>query len=160
MPETTVVAVPRDGTITITNGDATTYTVAYEAGDMSMNFDKAERIVIYDRATIVGLRAGNDPVPTISFSCHLRELADTTEDTILDFVYQTNNSSAATSTGGTGFEQFLVTVEFQANMAALSGSNTKATFEKVLLTAAVSEGSPDSIAFTGEVYGTISRAEV
>lgn len=160
MAESTVVAVPRDGTITITNGDATTYTVAYESGDMSMNFDKAERIVIYDRATIVGLRAGNDPVPTISFSCHLRELADSTEDTILDFVYQTNNSSGATSTGGTGFEQFLVTVEFQANMAALSGSNTKATFEKVLLTAAVSEGSPDSIAFTGEVYGSITRAEV
>lgn len=160
MAESTVVAVPRDGTITITNGDATTYTVAYEAGDMSMNFDKAERIVIYDRATIVGLRAGNDPVPTISFSCHLRELADSTEDTILDFVYQTNNSSAASSTGGTGFEQFLVTVEFQANMSSLSGSNTKATFEKVLLTAAVSEGSPDSIAFTGEVYGSITRAEV
>lgn len=160
MAETTVVAVPRDGTIQITNGDATTYTVAYEAGDMSMNFDKAERIVIYDRATIVGLRAGNDPVPTISFSCHLRELADSTEDTILDFVYQTNNSSGATSTGGTGFEQFLVTVEFQADMAALGGSRTKATFEKVLLTAAVSEGSPDSIAFTGEVYGSITRAEV
>ena len=160
MAESTVVAVPRDGTITITNGDATTYTVAYESGDMSMNFDKAERIVIYDRATIVGLRAGNDPVPTISFSCHLRELADSTEDTILDFVYQTNNSSGASSTGGTGFEQFLVTVEFQANMSALSGSNTKATFEKVLLTAAVSEGSPDSIAFTGEVYGSITRAEV
>lgn len=159
MAESTVVAVPRDGTITITNGDATSYTVAYESGDMSMNFDKAERIVIYDRATIVGLRAGNDPVPTISFSCHLRELADTTEDTILDFVYQTNNSSAATSTGGAGFEQFLVTVEFQANMSTLGGSNTKATFEKVLLTAAVSEGSPDSIAFTGEVYGTITRAE-
>ena len=35
MPETTVVAVPRDGTITITNGDATTYTVAYEAGDFN-----------------------------------------------------------------------------------------------------------------------------
>lgn len=159
MPESTVVAVPRDGTITITNGDATTYTVAYEAGDMSFNLDKAERIVIYDRASIVGLRAGNDPVPSISFSCHLRELADSAEDTILDFVYQTNNSSAATSTGGTGFEQFLVTVEFQANMSSLGGSNTKATFEKVLLTASVSEGNPDSIAFTGEVYGPITRAE-
>jgi hypothetical protein len=116
--------------------------------------------VIYDRATIVGLRAGNDPVPTISFSCHLRELANNTSDTILDFVYQTNNSSAATSTGGTGFEQFLVTVEFQSNMSTLGGSNTKATFQKVLLTASVSEGSPDSIAFTGEVYGTIARATV
>jgi hypothetical protein len=160
MAETTVVSVPRDGTITITNGDATTYTVAYEAGDFNGNFDKAERIVIYDRGTIVGLRQGNDPVPSISFTVHLRELADSTEDTILDFVYKTGNSSAATSTGGTGFEQFLVTVEFQANMSALSGSNTKATFEKVLLTASIAEGSPNSISFTGEVYGSITRAEV
>jgi|DEB0MinimDraft_6_1074348.scaffolds.fasta_scaffold186884_1 hypothetical protein len=160
MAESTVVAVPRDGTITITNGDATTYTVAYEAGDFNANLDKAERIVIYDRGTIVGLRSGNDPVPSISFSVHLRELADSAEDTILDFVYQTNNSSAATSTGGTGFEPFLVTVEFQANMSALSGSNTKVTCNKVLLTAAVAEGSPGSISFTGEVYGAITRAEV
>ena len=78
----------------------------------------------------------------------------------MDFVYKTGNSSAATSTGGTGFEQFLVTVEFQANMSVLSGSNTKVTFEKVLLTAAVSEGNPDTIAMTGEVYGAITRAAV
>ena len=160
MAESTVVAVPRDGTITITNGDATSYTVAYEAGDFNANFDKAERIVIYDRATIVGLRAGNDPIPSISFSCHHRELADDSEDTILDFVYKTNNSSGAASTGGTGFEQFLVTVVFQADMSALSGSNTKVTFEKVLLTAALAEGNPTSISFTGEVYGSIARATV
>ena len=86
MAESTVVAVPRDGTITIKNGDATVYTVAYEAGDFSANLDKAERIVVYDRGTIVGLRSGNDPVPSISFSEHLRELADASEDTILDFV--------------------------------------------------------------------------
>jgi len=160
MAESTVVAVPRDGTITITNGDATSYVVSYENGDMSMNLDKAERIVIYDRASIVGLRAGNDPVPSISFSVHLREFTNASSDTLLDFVYKTGNSSAATSTGGTGFEQFLVTVEFQANMSGLSGSNTKVTFEKVLLTAAVSEGNPDTIAMTGEVYGTITRAAV
>lgn len=159
MAETTVVAVPRDGTITITNGDATSYVVAYEAGDFNANLDKAERIVIYDRNQIVGLRSGNDPIPSISFSCHLRELADSTEDTILDFVYKTGNSASATSVGGTGFEQFLVTVEFQANMSALSGSNTKITCNKVLLTAAISEGSPTSISFTGEVYGDITRAE-
>ena len=160
MAESTVVAVPRDGTITITNGDATAYVVSYENGDMSMNLDKAERIVIYDRASIVGLRAGNDPVPSISFSVHLREFTNASSDTLLDFVYKTGNSSAATSTGGTGFEQFLVTVEFQANMSGLSGSNTKVTFEKVLLTAAVSEGNPDTIAMTGEVYGAITRAAV
>jgi len=160
MAESTVVAVPRDGTISITNGDATTYTVAFENGDMSMNLDLAERIIIYDRGTIVGLRQGNDPVPSISFSVHLRELADSTEDTLLDFIYKTGNSAAATSTGGTGFEQFLCTVEFQANMSALSGSNTKVTFNKVLLFASVAEGNPDTISVTGEVYGSIVRAEV
>tara|TARA_Y100000401_G_scaffold99522_1_gene87847 strand:- start:418 stop:900 length:483 start_codon:yes stop_codon:yes gene_type:complete len=160
MSESLVVAVPRDGTITITNGDATVYTVAYEAGDFSMNLDKAERIVIYDRASIVGLRSGNDPVPSVSFSCHLREFANASADTLLDFIYKTGNSAAATSTGGTGFEQFLCTLEFQANMSALSGSNTKITFGKVLLSAAVSEGSPDTINISGEVYGTVTRAAV
>ncbi len=160
MAESTVVSVPRDGTITITNGDATTYTVAFENGDMNMSFDKAERITIYDRGSIVGLRFGNDPIPQISFTVHLRELADSLEHTILDFVYKTGNSSAATSNGGAGFQPFLVTVEFQANMASLSGSNTKATFEKVLLSASVAEGQPNSISFTGEVYGAITRAEV
>ena len=63
MSESTVVAVPRDGTISITNGDATVYTVSFENGDMSMNLDLAERIVIYDRGTIVGLRSGMTPYP-------------------------------------------------------------------------------------------------
>ena len=143
-----------------TIGDATVYTVAFENGDMSMNLDLAERIVIYDRGSIVGLRQGNDPVPTISFSVHLREFTRNSADTLLDFIYQTGNSSAATSTGGTGFEQFLCTVEFQANMSAISGSNTKVTFNKVLLFASVAEGNPDTISVTGEVYGSIVRAAV
>ena len=45
-------------------------------------------------------------------------------------------------------------------MSALAGSNTKATFEKVLLTASVAEGTPDTISLSGEVYGPITRAEV
>jgi hypothetical protein len=45
-------------------------------------------------------------------------------------------------------------------MSTISGSNTKITFEKVLLTASISEGNPDTISMTGEVYGTITRAAV
>jgi len=157
MAESTIVTVPRDGTIKITNGDATTYTVSYESGDFSANLDLAERIVVYDRTAIVGLRAGNDPVPSISFSVHMRELMNASANTLLDFIYGTNGS-AATSVGGTGFEQFLCTVEFEKSTAALSGSNTKATFNKVLLTASISEGQPDVINVTGEVYGSIVRA--
>ena len=158
MAETTVVGVPRDGTITLTNGDALSYVVAYENGDFSYAEDKSERIVIYDRGTIVGLRSGNDPVPTFSFTVHFREFMNASADTIMDFVYKTNNSSAASSSGGVGYEPFLVDVAFQANMTALSGSNTKVLLGKCLLTASFSEGSPDSVSFSGEVYGTMQRA--
>ena len=158
MAESTVVGVPRDGTITLTNGDATSYVVAYENGDFSYSEDREERIVIYDRGSIVGLRSGNDPVPTFSFTVHFREFMNASADTIMDFVYQTNNSSAASSSGGVGFEPFLVDVAFQANMTTLSGSNTKVLLGKCLLSASFSEGSPDSVSFSGECYGTIQRA--
>ena len=157
MSESTVVGVPRDGTISLTNGDAATYTCAYENGDFGYSEDKAERIVIYDRGAIVGLRSGNDAVPTFSFTVHFREFMNAAAATILDFINKTNNQSGATSSGGTGYEPFLIDVEFQANMSALSGSNTKVTLTKCLMVASFAEGSPDSISISGECYGTITR---
>lgn len=158
MSESTVVAVPRDGVLKLTNGDATVYTCSYENGDVSYSEDKAERVVIYDRGTIVGVRSGNDPVPSVTFTVHFREFMNAGANTLLDFINETNFLSGASSTGGTGFEPYLVDVEFQANMTTLSGSNTKVTLTKVLITATFSEGTPDSISCTGEVYGTITRA--
>ena len=158
MAESTVVAVPRDGQITLTNGDATSYICSYEAGDLTYSEDLAERIVIYDRGTIVGLRSGNDAVPSVSFTVHFREFMNASANTLLDFIAETNFLSGASSTGGTGYEPYLVDLEFKADMTSLSGSNTKVTMTKVLITASFSEGSPDSISCTGEVYGTITRA--
>ena len=158
MAESTVVGVPRDGEITISNGSGGAYVTSYENGDFSYSEDRAERVIIYDRGSVAGLRSGNDAIPSFSFTVHFREFMNAAADTILDFVYQTNNSSGATSAGGTGFEPFLVDVVFKADMAALSGSNTKVTMTKCLITASFSEGSPDSISLSGEVYGTITRA--
>jgi len=158
MAESTVVSVPRDGSITITNGDATSYVVNYENGDFSYNEDKAERITIFSRGSIVGLRSGNDPIPTLSFTVHLRELMNSSADTLLDFISKTNNSSGATSTGGTGYEPFLVDLVFKTDSIAVGGSSTKVTCSKVLLFASVSEGSPDQIAISGEIYGGTIRA--
>ena len=158
MSESTVVAVPRDGTLKLTNGDATVYTCSYENGDVSFSEEKAERIVIYDRGTIVGVRSGNDPVPSVSFTVHFREFMNGAANTLMDFVDGTNFLSGATPTGGTGYEPYMIDVEFQADMTTLSGSNTKVTMTKVLITTSFSEGSPDSISCTGEIYGTITRA--
>lgn len=158
MSETTVVGVPRDGTISLTNGDAATYVVAYENGDFGYSEDKAERIVIYDRGSIVGLRSGSDAVPSFSFTVHFREFMNAGAPTIMDFINRTNNQSTATSIGGTGYEPFLLDVEFKADMSGLSGSNTKVTLTKCLMVASFAEGSPDSVSISGECYGTVTRA--
>ena len=157
MSETTVVGVPRDGVITITNGDAVNYTVSYEQGDFSYNEEKAERIPIYDRGTLVGLRSGTDAIPTFSFTVHFREFMNASAHSLLDFISDTNYGASA-STGGTGYEPFLVDLEFKANMSGISGSNTKVTLTKCLIVPSFSEGSPDSVSLSGEVYGTITRA--
>ena len=75
MAESTVVKVRRDGTLTLSDGTGTpvTYTVAYENGDVSFDGgSKADRIVIRDRGTIVGLRKGDDPVPSLRFAVPMR----------------------------------------------------------------------------------------
>jgi hypothetical protein len=161
MAESTVVKVRRDGTITILDGAGSplSYTVAYENGDLSYAEDKAGRIVIRDRGTIVGLRAGDDPVQSLSFSVHLRAFAITaTNATLIDVIQRTGAWVAATSTGGTGFEQFLVTVKITVEGTDQGDSaDHVATFAKVLLTYDVKEGDPDTLNVKGEIYGGITR---
>lgn len=161
MAESTVVKVRRDGTITIKDGAGSplTYTVAYENGDFAYAEDKASRIVIRDRGTIVGLRKGDDPVQSLSFSVHLRALAITaTNATLIDVIQKTGAWASATSTGGTGYEQFLVDVVMTIEGTDLGDSaDHTATFSKVLLTYDVKEGDPDTLSVKGEVYGTITR---
>ena len=56
MADSTVVATRRDGTITLTDGAASSYTVSFEVGDFSYSEPKADRVVIRDRGAIVELR--------------------------------------------------------------------------------------------------------
>ena len=66
--------VRRDGTIKLIDGAGSpvTLTVAYEDGNFTADLlgADADRIVIRDRGTIVGLRQGDDQVGSISFSVH------------------------------------------------------------------------------------------
>ena len=74
MAASVAVKVKRDGVLTLTDGAAATYTVAYENGNVSFDGgSKASRVVIMDRGTIVGLRKGDDPVPTLTFDVHMRD---------------------------------------------------------------------------------------
>lgn len=160
MAESTAVAVRRDGTITLKDGGGNSYDIAYENGDFSYTEEKADRIVIRDRGVIVGLRAGDDPVLSFSFTCHLRELTSAADPTTLDFIMDTGSFSGNTSVGGAGYEQYLIDIDFQIATTAAGGITDKATLSKCLLTYQISEGDPDSISLTGECYGGIVRADV
>jgi hypothetical protein len=164
MAASSLVKTKRDGTITIIDGTSPTpneYTVSFEVGDFSYSEEKADRTVIRDRGAIVGLRAGDDPVITASFSVHLRDLHNTTADVLLDFLYNRGYASSTTSvasTGGTGFEQYLVNIKFtiDANSVDSGEAVQSVTFAKCLCVYSLSEGDPDSLEISAECYGGLT----
>ena len=158
MAVSTTVKVRRAGTISIFDSGATnTYVVAYE-GEGDFTFDngaeQADRVVIRDRGSIVGLRKGDDPVGSLSFSVNMLEFTNATGDNLLGVL---DDEVSWTSTGGTGFEQYLLDVRITIEATDHGESaDAHATFTKVLLTWDFSEGDPDTINVQGEVYGGIT----
>jgi hypothetical protein len=164
MADSSVVATRRDGKITITDGAASSYEVTFEVGDFSAAEPGADRVVIRDRGRIVGLREGDEPVITFSFSVHMRSLTDTTADNLLDRLYNRGFHSGAplTGTGGDGFEQFLQTVSFEADTSAVgSGKVYTATYSKCYMEVSSLSESADgnTIEISGECYGGVAYTQ-
>lgn len=164
MADSSVVATRRDGKITITDGAASSYEVTFEVGDFSAAEPGADRVVIRDRGAIVGLRKGDDPVLTFSFSVHMRSLTDTTADNLMDRLYNRgfHNGAPLTGTGGDGFEQFLQTVVFEADTSAVgSGKVYTATYSKCFMEVSSLSESADgnTIEVSGECYGGVVYAQ-
>lgn len=164
MADSSVVATRRDGTITLTDGAASSYAVSFEVGDFSAAEPGADRVVIRDRGAIVGLRKGDDPVISFSFSVHMRSLTDTTADNLMDRLYNrgVHSGTPLTSTGGDGFEQFLQTVAFQVDTSAVgSGKIYTATYSKCYMeVSSLTEGADgNTIEVSGECYGGVTYAQ-
>ncbi len=160
MAESTVVKVRRDGTIKLKDGSTNTYTVAYENGDLSFDGgSKADRIVIRDRGTIVGLRKGDDPVPSLTFTTMMRDFHDNSAGSLIDFL-DNSGPVVLTSSGGTGYEQFLVDIEFTVEGTSHGDANDHvATAAKCLCTWSFSEGDPNTISVTAEIHGGVTYTE-
>ncbi len=163
MADSSVVATRRDGKITITDGAASSYEVSFEVGDFSASEPGADRVVIRDRGAIAGLRKGDDPVLSFSFSVHMRSLTDTTADNLLDRLYNRGfNAAALTSTGGDGYEQFLQTVVFETDTSAVgSGKIYTASYAKCYLEVSSLSESADgnTIEVSGECYAGVTYAQ-
>ena len=153
MAVTNVVKTYRDGSIKIIAG-ADNLVISLDSGDFSFSEPKSTRNIIRDRGAISGLRKADDEVGECSFTVHFREFTDAAAPNIYDFIYHRASASGYTTVGTSGFEEFLVDLEYTANASAMAGGTHTVTLNKVLLTASFSEGQPDSISVTGEVYGT------
>jgi hypothetical protein len=164
MAASTVVKVPRDGRIVLSdNGGSNVYSISYENGDFGFDnlTEQADRIIVRDRGSIVGLRRGDDPVGSLSFTVHMRDFAGTGSDvTLLDAITGTGTAASWVSVGGDAFDMYLLDVIFEVEGSDHNDTGDhKATFSKVLLTASFSEGSPNSISVSGEVYGGIAYVQ-
>ena len=155
------VKVPRDGKITLLDNGANTIVIDYEAGDFSFSDDRTERVVIKDRGVIVGLRKGEDSVGSFSFSCMMRDFTDAAATTVVDAIEKTGNASAWVSTGGTGFEQYLLNCELEIEGTSHGDTGDhKLTLSKCFLVWDFAEdGGGNKINVSGEVYGTRVRTE-
>ena len=155
MAKSSVIGTKRDGTIRIQDlGPNNTMDIALDVGDFTFEEPKADRIVIRDRGTISGLRKGDDAVGSLSFSIHFSEFTNATAQCLMDFIYNRNFCSGFSSTGGNGYEQYLVDVKYTCDKTALGDAvAATSTFTKVLLFASFTEGDSDTMTVTGEVYG-------
>ena len=158
-----VVGTKRDGQIKLKDSGGTNSLIAtLEVGDFTFDLSPpADRIVVRDRGAISGLRRGDDSVGSCSFSVHFTEFTNATAGTILDFIHKLGFYNGNTSVGGTGYEQYLVDIEFDCDKTTLGDAAVaKATLTKVFLFANFSEGDTDSVSFTGEVYGTCTYSGI
>lgn len=135
--------------------------IDYEDGDFSFSDDKTERIVIRDRSQIVGLRKGDDAVGSFSFSVYMRDFTDASGLTICDVIDKTGAAASWVSTGGTGFEQYLLDCEISVEGTDHGDTGDhKLKLSKCFLSWSFSESKDgNKIDVTGEVYGTRIRTE-
>tara|TARA_R100000808_G_scaffold7939_1_gene22749 strand:- start:3524 stop:4015 length:492 start_codon:yes stop_codon:yes gene_type:complete len=154
MAASVAVKVKRDGTLSLADGGGNTYTVAYENGNVSFDGGaKASRVVIMDRGTIVGLRKGDDPVPTLTFDVHMRDFTDGSATALVDFLDKTGSASGNTSVGGSAYEQYMIDVTLTIEGTDLGDSaDASAKANTCLATWSFAEGDPNTISVSCEVY--------
>jgi hypothetical protein len=162
MPISSVVKNFRDGLITVASGGGSpiTLTVQYENGDFSLsgsNQGNYEHTKYLDRGELGSIRKTNRSFPTGSFTAHLTDLADATNNTLWDAVNKTGSFSAATSSLGANSDLWTLNITL-----TIEGTQFGDATDHVLVmndcrcSIDVAEGDPDSVTLNFEVLGSIT----
>lgn len=163
MAEETVIKVKRDGSFTFTDNAGLTYTVAYEAGDGTINIPGPSLVLFLDRGRITSppaLRYGDDQPITFSFSAALRDVTASDVAVLNDILCQTGYvSSTWQSTMGANGEVFTTTLGWGVVGAIHGGADATYSLPYSFVTGSLQEGDPTMINISGTahvLYPTIS----
>lgn len=155
MAETTVIKSRCDGLIILSDGTSPTplsYTVALEAGDLSVTPMRFTYTDLFDRCEIVGSRKTGVEPGSISFSVHMRQFTGGTDGSIIDFIEGTGAYSARVSTDAGEYEGNVLQVAYTAEGTNFGDSaDHTITFGKCRLFWSFAEGEPNTINIEGTV---------
>jgi len=157
MAVSTYVKVKRDGVLTLMDGTGSpnTFDVTYTNGDLKFSDAADDEVVIRNRGSIVGVRAGDSPVLSGSFSVHFREWTNAAL-TLVDVLQGVGSASGWTKVNY-AFEQFNLDVKLVVAKGADGGVTAPtATLSTCIFTWDFSEADPDSIAVSFNCYEGIA----
>lgn len=149
-----------NGSITFKDGTGTPLTLALslDEGNFSVSglADRLREVAAYEtRGALRGLSLTTRTYPSISFSSLISEWTDATTGTLMDLILGTTGSAFAARIGTLGANHPVVTLDLTFQFVDFSGSGHDLTFHDVYVTADFSEGDPDTLSFSGTVYGEI-----
>ena len=162
MAYSTTVKTRRDGRIRLKDGTtpaAVTLLLSYEGdGNLTFTNEVADRVPIYDRGVIVGLRKGNDATQSGSFTVNMRQFTSATDaGSVIDFITKSGHYSGNVSSGGSAYAFYTVDVEVDIEGTDHGdGNDHVALLSNCLCTYDFSEGDTNTFNINFEVFGGIT----
>jgi len=152
MAESTIVKTKRDGTLTFSDlAAANSYTVSYEAGDLSFEVPGATVNNFLDRGRFPAgnpsIRYGDDQPMTGTFTAYMRDMGDLVDVTLMEIITQSGAVAGTwTSTMGANGEVFALTMTWTvAGVIHGDASDHVAVFDHCYVTGSISEGDPNML---------------
>lgn len=152
----------RNGTIRIYDATGTPLdvTVEYEAGNFSISGLKKklnETVTYLDRGELGSVRHTNRTFPTFSFTAHMTEFSDATNETLMDLILRTGSFAAAVSTLGANADVYTLNLSLTVEGTDFGdASDHVLTLTNCELSIDFAEGDPNTFTINGTVYGTVT----
>lgn len=160
MAESTQTKTRFGGTIVLTPGSGSAYTVAVEEGNLQMSgltAGQREALLVEDRGLFQTLVEGKQVYVNFSFTARLRDLVDAADTTLVGVCLRRGVYAAATSTLGANRPYCVDLLWTMDGTSVGDAANHTVTLEDCRISdVQFAEGDLNDVTITGTAYGTIS----